>query len=283
VVDLAVRGYLKIEETSEKHLLWSSKDYIFHLLKPSAEWGDLRMHERAMLTHMFAGDAQLVRMSELKNRFYVAVPVIKQDIMAALKQKGMYTVDPESAGAYVAGAAIMIGVPFILLQVFRVVDFFRSPLMAIVGIGLAVLIVILFGRKMSAKSLLGVRTRVKILGFQDFMNRVDAERLKRMPPDTFEKFLPYAMALGVEHRWARAFKDILTQPPQWYTGPSYAGMYWNPILFTNDMHMMSTDLHTVMTMSPRASSSGSGWGGGGLGGGGGFSGGGFGGGGGGAF
>ena len=34
------------------------------------------------------------------------------------------------------------------------------------------------------------------------MNRVDADRLKRMPPDTFEKFLPFAMALGVEHQWA---------------------------------------------------------------------------------
>ncbi len=50
------------------------------------------------------------------------------------------------------------------------------------------------------------------------MNRVDADRLKRMPPDTFEKFLPYAMALGVEHRWAKAFEGIIQNPPSWYQG-----------------------------------------------------------------
>ena len=36
IVDLAVRGYVKIEETAETNLLiFHSKDYIFHLLKPA--------------------------------------------------------------------------------------------------------------------------------------------------------------------------------------------------------------------------------------------------------
>jgi len=268
VVDLAVRGFLKIEETEDKHLLWSNKDYVFHLLKPKDEWTDLRPYERVMLENMF-GDGQAVRMSELKNQFYVVLPEIKQDILAELKAKSMYSVDPDSAGGYVVAAAILIGLPFLLLQGFHIADFFESVPMAGAGIGLAALIVILFGRQMTAKSMLGVRTRVKILGFQEFMKRVDADRLKQMPPDTFEKYLPYAMALGVEHRWALAFKDLLRQPPQWYVGPAYPGLLWNPILFTNHMHTMATDLHTVMTMAPRASSSGSGFSGGFGGGGGG--------------
>jgi uncharacterized membrane protein len=113
------------------------------------------------------------------------------------------------------------------------------------------------------------------------MNRVDADRLKRMPPDTFEKFLPYAMALGVEHRWAHAFQGIVQNPPTWYTGTD--GYMFNPILFTNNMNYMATQASSVFVSAPRASSTGSGFGGGFGGGGGGFSGGGFGGGGGGAF
>jgi uncharacterized membrane protein YgcG len=281
VVDLAVRGVLKIEESDERHLLWSNKDYIFHLLKGRDDWVSLRPHERVMLEHIF-GNAQTVRMSSLKNQFYPAVPVIKQDVMAALRRKGMYSVDPASAGTYVVAAAALIAAPFVLLQVFGVVNFFQSVTMALIGIGLTAVIVVLFGKQMTAKSLLGVRTRVKILGFEEFIKRVDADRLKQMPADTFEKYLPYAMALGLEHRWAQAFKDILKEPPRWYAGPGYPGMYWNPVLFSSSMHTMSADLHTVMTMAPRSSASGSGWGGGG-GGGGGFSGGGFGGGGGSAF
>jgi uncharacterized membrane protein YgcG len=286
IVDLAVKGYLKIEQTDEKHLLFSSKDYIFHLVKPRSEWTNLASHERVIIGHMFADGADSVHMSSLKNHFYTAIPTIKQDILAELKTRGMYTVDPSAAGGYIVGGAILIAVPFILLQVTGAVDLFLSIPVAIVAIGLAVLIVLLFGRQMTAKSLKGVRTRVRILGFQEFMNRVDSDRLKRMPPDTFEKFLPYAMALGVEHRWAQAFQGLLTEPPSWFVGPGgfYGPGYgFNTIMFSNSMNSMATDMHSVMVSAPRASSTGSGWGGGGGFGGGGFSGGGFGGGGGGAF
>lgn len=281
VVDLAVRGYLKIEETQERHLIFSNKDYLFHLLKPREQWTDLASHERVLLEHMFEG-GETCRMSSLKNHFYTAIPVIKQDIIAELKKKEMYSVDPDSAAGYVVAGALLIGAPFVLLQVTGVVNFFFSATSAIIAIVLAAIIVILFGRQMTAKSLLGQRTKIAILGFQEFMNRVDADRLKRMPPDTFETFLPYAMALGVEHRWAQAFKDILHEPPKWYAAPGgYYPYAWNPVFFTNNMHAMSADMHSVMVSAPRASSTGSGFRGGG--GGGGFSGGGFGGGGGGAF
>ena len=62
---------------------------------------------------------------------------------------------------------------------------------------ISALIWFLFARQMTAKTVLGARTLVAVLGFQEFMNRVDADRIKRLPPDTFEKYLPYAMALGV--------------------------------------------------------------------------------------
>ncbi len=281
VIDLAVRGVIKIEEIQEKHLVFSSKDYLFHLLVPMTQWNGLAPYERVLLAQMFQGGSE-ARMSNLKNRFYTAVPVLKQDILAALRIKGMYSVDPSTAGAYVVGAAIVIAAPFVALQVLNIVDFTQSGAMLIVAIILAAAIVLLFGRVMSAKSLKGARTKVAIRGFQDFMNRVEVDRLQRMPPNTFEKFLPYAMALGVEHHWAAAFKDILHEPPSWYVpyGGYAPGYIFNPILFSSNMHSMSLDLHNVMVAAPRASSTGSGFGGGG---GGGFSGGGFGGGGGSAF
>ena len=56
IVDLAVRGYIKIEETEEKTLVFTHKDYVFHLLKPREQWGaDLAPHERVMLENIFAG------------------------------------------------------------------------------------------------------------------------------------------------------------------------------------------------------------------------------------
>jgi uncharacterized membrane protein len=283
MVDLAVRGYIKIEETAEKVLLFTQRDYVFHLLKPREQWGaELAPHERVMLENVFAGAAD-TRLSSLKNRFYSAVPVIRQDIMAGLKNKGLYLLDPESANGYSVVAGIGILIPFAILQFTGWANFFNSIPLLIACILISVVIWFLFARQMTAKTVKGARTRIAVLGFQEFMNRVDAERLKRMPPTTFEKYLPYAMALGVEHHWAQAFAGIVKDPPQWYAGPGggYPGVF-NPIFFSSSMHSMASDMHQVFVSAPRASSSGSGFGGGG-GGGGGFSGGGFGGGGGSAF
>ena len=278
LVDLAVKGYLKIEETEAKTFVFSHRDYTFHSLQPPGSWSSLAAHERVMLKHMFPADATEVRLSDLRNQFYVAIPTIKEDILAELRGKGMYSVDPDSAHAYVLVGVILTLLPFGIAQLLGI-DMLDSPGLLVASGLIALVIVFLFARIMTAKSLKGVRTKVEILGFQEFINRVDADRLKRMPPDTFEKFLPYAMALGIENRWAKAFPGIVQNPPAWYVGPTpYVG--FNPIFFAGSMHAMAMDAHQAFVAAPRASSTGSGWGGGG---GGGFSGGGFGGGGGGAF
>lgn len=281
LVDLAVRGYIKIEEKVDAGVFFHHKDYIFHLLKPREQWSDLVPHERVMLENVYAGGGTETRLSSLKNHFYTAIPVIREDIMSALRRKGMYLLDPGSANGYSLGAIVAILAPFVIMQFTGWKDVLSSVGPLILSGAISAVIWWLFAREMTAKTVQGGRTRVAVLGFQEFMNRVDADRLKRMPPDTFEKYLPYAMALGVEHQWATAFAGIVKDPPSWYSSPN--GMTgFNPIFFSSSMHSLATDMNQVFVSAPRASSTGSGWGGGGFGGGG-FSGGGFGGGGGGAF
>jgi uncharacterized membrane protein len=277
LVDLAVRGYVKIVETQHKGFLSSTKDYEFHLLKDPSQWNDLTDYERAMLQQVFAG-GQVTLLSSMRNHFYTALPMIKSEIMSALKSKGMYTVDPDSASGYWALGLLMVALPYVALQVLGIADFLSSVPLAIVCGLIALAVIVIIGKQLAATSLKGARTRVQIQGFQEFMNRVDADRLKRMPPDTFEKFLPYAMALGVEHHWAKAFEGIIQNPPTWYQ--SSDGRMFSTFYFVNSLGSMASTASSTFVSAPRASSSGSGWSGGG---GGSFSGGGFGGGGGGAF
>ncbi len=299
IIDLAVKGYVKIHETQDQGILFHHKDYQFELLKGVDD--KLAAHERVMLENIFSGgvgalgtlaglgdnaSSSTTTLSSLKNRFYTAIPVITQDIKSELKNKGMYLVDPDSAHAYTVVGALIVAAPFAIVQWLGIANLLDS-VSTLIGGGLVALAILwLFGREMSAKSVLGGRTKIQVLGFQEFMNRVDADRLKRMPPDTFEKYLAYAMALGVEHQWARAFAGIVQNPPTWYVpyggyGPGYP--MFNPVMFTNSMGSMASTAQDVFVSAPRASSTGSGFGGGGFSSGGGFSGGGFGGGGGGAF
>ena len=281
VVDLAVRGYIKIEEKVDTFLVFHHKDYMFHLVKPREQWGpDLTPHERVMLENIFLGGPE-TRLSSLKNRFYTVIPVVREDIMSALKSKGIYTLDPESANAYSIVAAVAIGLLVAGVQVMGWMNLFYSIPLVIGSVLVSALIWWLFARQMTAKTVSGARTRIEVLGFQEFMNRVDADRIKTLPADTFEKFLPFAMALGVEHHWAQTFDGIVKDPPNWYVSPNgYTG--FSPLFFSSSMHSMASDMQQVFTSAPRSSSTGSGFGGGGFSGGG-FSGGGFGGGGGGAF
>jgi uncharacterized membrane protein len=136
-----------------------------------------------------------------------------------------------------------------------------------------------FGWLMPARTMEGARAHAWLRGFEEFLSRVEKDRLQRMvdSPDAFERFLPYAMAFGVERNWARAFEDIARQPPRWYHG-AHGGAF-RPGIFVTDLGRMTASAGSAMTSAPRgrASSGSSGFGGGG------FSGGGFGGGGGGGF
>jgi uncharacterized membrane protein len=87
-------------------------------------------------------------------------------------------------------------------------------------------------------------------------------------PELFERYLPHAMAFGVEGRWAKAFQDIYREPPGWYAGSGYHS--FSTTHFSSSMSSMSTTAGSTMSSSPSGSSgggsSGGGSGGGGVGG-----------------
>jgi len=59
-----------------------------------------------------------------------------------------------------------------------------------------------------------------ILGFQEFMNRAEKDKLERMRDgDLFSRLLPYAIALDVTDNWAKALKGISQNTPSWYVSP----------------------------------------------------------------
>jgi uncharacterized membrane protein YgcG len=283
IVDLAVRGYLVIEEKKEDHLLGltSSKEYVFHLKKAQADWASLKPHEQELLGGLFssgnAGDT--VSLAELHNRFYQNIAGIKSQIFGSLVGQDYYRRRPDSVRSGYIGLGIVCGVILIGGGLVASANLGMAPLPFFVAGILSAIIICGFGWFMPVHTQAGARVLARILGFEDFLNHVEAERYNRMikTPDMFEKFLPFAMALGVEKNWSKAFQGIYTQPPQWYQGGYGPGFY--PYLFVNDLNTMSYQAGSVMSSAPR-SSGGSGFSGGG---GGGFSGGGFGGGGGDAF
>jgi uncharacterized membrane protein len=280
LVDLAVRGWLVIEQVEEEKLfgLVKDTDYLFELQRQMSAAGQLKPHEHKLLDAMFDGGRDTrVRSSELENSFYKDLPGIKSAVFGQLVGDGYYRSRPDRVqGAWIGGGLVGAGV-LAVLGVVLAGNWGMSQLTVIVAAVLCAAIVVGFGIIMPARTVKGARAQEEVLGFEEFLTRVESDRFKRMitGPEMFEKFLPYAMALGVEKQWAAAFADILREPPNWYHGPGHAT--FRPGLFVSDLSGMSSATASAMTTAPRST------GGSGMSGGGGFSGGGFGGGGGGAF
>jgi hypothetical protein len=278
IVDLAVRGFVHITETETEHLfgLYSSKDYTFELKKQSGEWGGLKSHERAMLEAMFGSKAS-VSLSDLTNKFYKHLPGLKNDLYGMLVRQGFYTGRPDRVRLLYIVAGGIVGVGLVVLSSAVMTRFGMQPVAGVIAGILSALIIIVFGWFMPSRTIRGTRELEKVRGFEEFLTRVESDRMDRTikTPEMFERFLPYAMALGVADNWAKAFDGIYKEPPQWYSGPGGVHTF-QPSRFTSSLGAMSTQAATAMASAPR-SSGGSGFGGGGS------SGGGFGGGGGGGF
>ncbi|MFZ4682406.1 MAG: DUF2207 family protein, partial [Terrimicrobiaceae bacterium] len=68
----------------------------------------------------------------------------------------------------------------------------------------------------------------QIEGFRRYLSVAEEDRLNlenppERTPQLFEKFLPYALALGVQQRWAEQFSGVLgaaQYQPEWYSGGS---------------------------------------------------------------
>jgi uncharacterized membrane protein len=284
LVDLAVRGYLKIEQKETKHLmgLYSDKTYTFHRTKPPSEWATLKSHELNLLSAIFGNGAyDSAELSELQNHFYKSLPSIRNGLLDSMVEHGYYIHRPDNVRGGWIGAGVVVGV----LMVLAGNALAASTGMAVIPFAasgiLTALVIVVFGYFMPVHTSKGEQALEDALGFEDFLQHVESDRIERLQktPELFEKFLPFAMALGVEKKWAGKFSDIYKQPPSWYQG----GMYGPNFLvfgFMDDLNRLSVQASAAMISAPRSVSSGSGFGGGG---GGGFSGGGFGGGGGGGF
>lgn len=270
IVDLAVRGYLKILEKEEKK-------YSFQKLKDWKEDSSLHEYEKILLSDIFGGSSE-VSLKDLQYKFYSKIPPLRDMLHEEMLNKKYFSRNP----AKVRKRYLGLGVAFIIFGF--VGAFFLFLGLPLIAIGI---LLIIFASRMPQRTMDGVLATEWALGFKMFLYHAERYRVAKMTPEFFERCLPYAMVFGVEKEWANQFKDIYRQPPSWYEGYGAGHLAaWSVVSFTSGLSSSFTPaLNTTLSSVPRSSggSSGGHWGGasGGFSGfsGGGFSGGGFGGGG----
>jgi uncharacterized membrane protein YgcG len=276
IIDLAIRGYIKIIEIrKERKILKDTLSYTFKLMKIDTK--DLATYEVDLLKSLFANFQmhEEVSMSFLQSKLAQKALAIRKLISTSLTSRGYFSNNPFNVfNYYIIGAYVGIGALCFVLSLFHNI----LPIWA--GTVGGVAISLIFLHFVPARTLKGAYAKEHILGLKLYLQTAEADRIKmlqspgapyivsKMPERTvelFEKLLPYAMVLGVEKDWAKQFEDVYKAAPDWYTGnwTSFNAVYLASSITDN----LSTTVNTAF--SAPSNSSGSGFSGGSAGGGGG--------------
>jgi uncharacterized membrane protein YgcG len=275
IIDLAVRGYLRIEELPATGLFVRKPDWRLVRLRDAA---GLLPYEKALFDALFE-DGPKVEVSELRGHFAHHLLQAQQQLYLDVKRQGWFTDRPDHVREHWRGIGVMVLVVGVILVALAA---WKTSL-GIVAIPVVVggILLIAGARWMPHRTAKGTGMLRRVLGFRRFIEESEAERAQFAERQhLFSEYLPYAVVFGATDKWAKAFAGLGETLPElgWYVSS-------DPFTFLALSHSINGfSVATAGTLTSQPAGAGvSGTGGSSGFGGGGFSGGGFGGGGGGSW
>ena len=142
---------------------------------------------------------------------------------------------------------------FVFCVLGKVMNERADILQIILSVGCSTMIALL-GAITDRRTKYGDEILEETLGYREFIDKVEIDQLKMMiesDPDFYYRTLSYAVVLGLENTWAKKFKDIPLQQPEWMTGSGVVdAIFWSHLI-----RSMSTSIPAASI--PRSSISGS--------------------------
>ncbi|GGK94969.1 hypothetical protein Sme01_57750 [Sphaerisporangium melleum] len=220
IVDLAVRGFVHIEE--QPRGAYDAPDW--RLVKvPGAPVNDLLDYERALHMAIFDG-RDAVLLSELHGSFASGLGKVRDALYRDVVAQGWFARRPDSVRTRWTTAGVFI-IAFGVLATVLLAWFTTYGLL-----GLALIIagaaLSFGGQYMPAKTSRGASALAHTLGFRDYLATGE---LGEVPPaqriELFSRYLPYAVVFDNVDRWARVVASLNGNGRQadhlyWYHGPA---------------------------------------------------------------
>ncbi|MDH7487407.1 MAG: DUF2207 domain-containing protein [Anaerolineae bacterium] len=217
MVDLARRGVMEMEEVEEPGFLGigSRQDFIYRLKERPA---DLRPYEKTLLDNIF-GKRQERKLSDLKEKFYTAIPELKKQLYQEVVDLGFFRRSPERVRATYAGLGIGLLVVVAVAGVCGATAFSQYTPYAFclpVSLGVSALGLILIARFMPRKTQAGSEAAARWNAFKRYLRDIEKYTNLEEAKDIFERYLPYAIAFGLDKEFINKFARVEAPAPQWY-------------------------------------------------------------------
>ncbi|HEY0188302.1 MAG TPA: DUF2207 domain-containing protein [Cellulomonas sp.] len=279
LIDLAVRGYLRIEEVHRKNPAAKAEDWTLVALRPADD--DLLPFEVTLLARVF-DHRDRVRLSDLRTTFASAMAEVQKRMYAHVTEVGWFREDPQRVRRrwIAAGSGLLVlgglGALVPLAGGWQLAGSALVPL-AVAVIGVLVMAV---SGAAPARTADGTAVLAQALGFRRYLATAEADQIRfEEGQDVFSRYLPYAIVFGLTDRWARVFADLAAQgrvaaEPGWYVGSHpVVGVYWVAGFASSMDRFQSVASSAIAAPTPGSGGSsglgGGGFSGGGVGGGGG--------------
>jgi uncharacterized protein (TIGR04222 family) len=273
IVDLAVRGYLVIEEISPSGHFRSGD---WKLTRKKDDDDALMPYEKKLLDGLFHDDPE-VKLSELRYEFSDRMTAVLVELQDDAKKRGWF------AGRAGTGtcAFAALGILVLLIGIALTVGLAIWTHAGLVGIPVIVagILIVVASRWIPRRTAKGYAVLRHVDGFRRFIEESEKDRAQfAEKKNLFTEYLPYAIVFGATEKWARAFAGLGDEPPDtssWYV----ASGVFNYLAFSSAINSFTVSTAGTLTSTPPSTSgssgssgfSGGGFSGGGGGGGGGGS------------
>ncbi|MBI5054211.1 MAG: DUF2207 domain-containing protein [Chloroflexi bacterium] len=223
MIDLARRGFLIMEEREVKSSFGSATKRF--ILKKKNALSDARRYETELYNALFLrGDE--VDLSKLPEGFFTRLPMIEAALYGEAVKEKLFSVSPDQVrGGYTTVGVMLVVFSFVVgVVAFGILDAVSLSLLCpvipigVFGVGLAIM-----GQSMPRKTRAGAEEAAKWKAFQKYLSNIQKYKDVKEATDQFEKYLPYAIAFGLERRWINAFAAEPTVPPPIWYRPIYYG------------------------------------------------------------
>ncbi len=222
IVDFGRRGVIKIDDGSGNGTTaYGGRDFTFTLLDPTIATTEF---EQSLLRSLFGlslESGQSAQLSRAKSGFAASAETIKTNLYAELVKRGYFTNSPEQTRSRWRSGALTALIIFAILACVSVgfirdVSWFIYFPVAVVAI--SIFVIVLLSRVLPRKTVAGAEAAAKWRSFEKYLSDIEKYDKLSESQQIFDKYLPYAVAFGLEEGWVRKFSTAGATPPTWY-GP----------------------------------------------------------------
>jgi uncharacterized membrane protein YgcG len=221
LVDLARRGAIRMEEERREGFLGigSGSDFVFHLEDARKA---IRPYEQTLIERIFGGRSER-RMSDLREKFYTAIPELNKQLYEEIVKEGFFPRSPKATRRLwmgMGGAGVIVSgiIGFCLLGVLG--GYSPWAICPAMALGITMVGLMVTGGYMPRKTAKGVEEATKWLAFKRYLQTIEKHGDLAAAKDKFEEFLPYAIAFGIERSLINKFAAIDAPAPSWW-GPVF--------------------------------------------------------------